>query len=76
MVRIVQFLAIVITALVLVPAGTHLAALPNKINLPQAEYFTVQGIYRGWVVLGWLWPAALIMNAWLAILVRAQTWPF
>ena len=75
-VRIVQFLAIVVSALALVPAGAHLAALPNKIGLLEADYFTVQGIYRGWVVLGWLWPAALALNAGLAILVRSQTEPF
>ncbi|MEZ2409074.1 hypothetical protein AB6806_19910 [Bosea sp. RCC_152_1] len=53
-VRIVQFLAIVSCALALIPAGAHLAALPNKIALPQADYFTVQGIYRGWATLGLL----------------------
>jgi hypothetical protein len=75
-VRIVQFLAIVISALALIPAGAHLAALPNKIALPQAAYFTVQGIYYGWAILGLLWPAALVLNALLAVLVRSQSWPF
>lgn len=75
-IRIIQFLAIVLSALALVPAGAHLAALPNKISLSQAEYFTVQGIYRGWAVLGWLWPSALIANALLAICARSQPWPF
>jgi len=36
--------AILLTALALVPAGAHLLALPNKIGLPQAGYFVVQGI--------------------------------
>jgi hypothetical protein len=31
--RMVQFLAIVLTALALVPTGAHLFELPNKINL-------------------------------------------
>ncbi|MBZ9984587.1 MULTISPECIES: DUF1772 domain-containing protein [unclassified Mesorhizobium] len=75
-VKVLQFLAIVISALALIPAGAHLAALPNKISLPQPEYFTVQGIYYGWAILGFLWPAALIVNALLAISVRAQAWPF
>lgn len=74
--RLVQFLAILISALALIPSGAHLAALPNKIDLPQAEYFTVQGIYYGWAILGFLWFAALAMNALLAILVRQQPWPF
>lgn len=75
-VRLVQFLAILICALALVPSGAHLAALPNKIGLPQAEYFTAQGIYYGWAILGLLWPAAIVVNVLLAVLVRAQAWPF
>jgi hypothetical protein len=35
-VRAIQFLAIIISALALVPSGAHLAALPNKIGMPQA----------------------------------------
>ncbi|WP_244564514.1 hypothetical protein [Rhizobium sullae] len=72
----VQFLAITISALALVPSGAHFAALPNKIALPQSEYFTVQTIYYGWAILGLLWPAALIMNALLAVVVRSQKCPF
>ncbi|MGX5733270.1 DUF1772 domain-containing protein [Bosea thiooxidans] len=75
-IRMLQFLAIVLSALALVPAGAHLAALPNKIALPQAEYFIVQGIYRGWAILGWLWPSALVANALLAVCTRSQPWPF
>lgn len=75
-IRVIQFLAIVIAALALVPAGAHLATLPNKITLPQAEYFTVQGIYYGWAILGLLWPSALVMNVLLAVFVRSQLWPF
>jgi hypothetical protein len=74
-VRIVQFLAIVICAITLVPSGAHLAALPNKINLPQTDYFTVQGIYYGWAILGLLWPAAVIANVFLAFVVRSQHGP-
>ena len=33
--RLIQFLAIMLTALALVPSGTHLAALPNKIAMAQ-----------------------------------------
>ncbi|MFE0015865.1 DUF1772 domain-containing protein [Mesorhizobium sp. NPDC059054] len=74
--KIIQFLAIVLSALALVPAGAHLAALPNKIGLPQTAYFTVQGIYYGWAILGLLWPGALAMNVLLAICVRSQGGPF
>ena len=74
--RIVQFLAIAIGALALIPSGAHLAALPNKIGLGQPEYFLVQGIYRGWAVLGSLWVAALVVNIVLAVVVRSQPLPF
>jgi hypothetical protein len=33
--RVVQFLAVLLTALSLVPAGAHLFELPNKIGLAQ-----------------------------------------
>lgn len=74
-IRIIQFLAIVISALALIPAGAHLAALPNKIAMSQADYFIVQGIYSGWAILGMLWPAALVIDILLAISVRSQIWP-
>ena len=74
--RIVQFLAIAIGALALIPSGAHLAALPNKIGLDPSEYFLVQGIYRGWAVLGSLWVAALVVNIVLAVVVRSQPLPF
>ena len=45
--KIVQFLALTLTALALVPSGAHLFALPNKINLVAEQYFIVQNIYRG-----------------------------
>jgi hypothetical protein len=40
--RLVQFLAIILTALALVPSGAHLAALPNKMAMAQAAYFVTQ----------------------------------
>jgi len=52
-------MALMLTALALVPAGTHLLALPNKIGLPQDQYFIVQGIYRGWAFLGAVLMAAI-----------------
>jgi hypothetical protein len=75
-IRILQFLAIMVTALALVPPGAHLAALPNKIGMVEVEYFTAQRIYTGWAVLGWLWPAAALLNGGLAFASRAQHWPF
>lgn len=74
-IRLVQFLAILLSVLALIPSGAHLFELPNKMALSQVDYFTVQGIYRGWAVLGAFWVAALIANAALAYLVGSQSWP-
>jgi hypothetical protein len=72
----VQFCAIVLTALALVPAGAHFFELPNKIDLSEQDYFVVQGIYRGWALFGVVLIGALIANLALAILVRHQRTPF
>jgi hypothetical protein len=74
--RTVQFLAIVLTALALVPAGAHLAELPNKIGLGQEAYFIVQSVYRGWALFGIALFGALAANLALAILIRRQRAPF
>lgn len=50
--KTVQFLAVVLTALVLVPSGAHLFELPNKINLAESDDFIMQSIYRGWSLFG------------------------
>ena len=50
--KTIQFLAIIITARALVPAGAHLASMPNKIGLDKGQYFTIQGAYRGWALFG------------------------
>jgi hypothetical protein len=55
-------MVLMLTALALVPAGTHLLALPNKIGLPQDQYFIVQGIYRGWAFLGAVLMAAIVAD--------------
>ncbi|MFC4171252.1 hypothetical protein ACFOYU_04130 [Microvirga sp. GCM10011540] len=39
--HVVQFLAVVLTALALVPIGAHLFELPNKIDMPRDAYLTV-----------------------------------
>ena len=74
--RLTQFLAIVLTALALVPAGAHLAELPNKIGLDQEAYFIVQSIYAGWALFGIALFGALAANLALAIMVRRQRAPF
>jgi hypothetical protein len=64
--RLLRFLAIVLTALALVPAGAHLFELPNKIGLPRDAYFVVQGIYSGWALFGIVLFGALAANLGLA----------
>jgi hypothetical protein len=74
--KIVQFLALTLTALALVPSGAHLFALPNKIGLAAEQYFIVQSIYRGWSLFGVVLIGALIANLALALLLRGRGAPF
>lgn len=68
--RLVQFLAVILTALAMVPVGAHLFELPNKMPLGRDEYFTVQAIYRGWAVLGGVLIAAIAADLLLALMLR------
>src|SRR5262245_18334893 len=72
--KIVQFLALTLTALALVPSGAQLFALPNKINLLAEQYCIVQNIYRGWSLFGVALIGALIAN--LALARRGRGSPF
>jgi hypothetical protein len=74
--KVVQFLALALTALALVPAGAHLFALPNKIGLAAEQYFIVQNIYRGWALFGLVLVGALTANLALAVLLRRRATPF
>ena len=65
--RVVQFLAVVLTALAVIPAGAHLFELPNKMDLPRDAYLAVQSIYAGWAWFGIGDLAALVLNAVLAV---------
>jgi hypothetical protein len=47
MTRTLQFVAIVLTALGLVPGGAHLLEMTKKMSLDRDQYMTVQQIYRG-----------------------------
>jgi hypothetical protein len=67
-----------LTALYLVPTGTHLFELPNKIGLPQQQYFAVQQIYRGWAWFGVVVFAAIAANFATALMLRLhrrRAWP-
>jgi hypothetical protein len=70
-----QFVAIVLMAVSLVPGGAHVASLLNKIALSEANYFIVQAVYRGWDLFGAVLIASLVVNLALAVAVRAQTVP-
>jgi hypothetical protein len=74
--RTAQFLAIVLTALALVPAGAHFFELPNKIGLAQDAYFVVQSIYRGWALFGIVLFGALAANLALTLMVRRRRGAF
>ena len=70
--RTLQFLAIVLTALALVPGGAHLFALPNKIRLVEVDYFVTQNVYRGWALFGIVLFGAMFANLALTVAVRRQ----
>jgi uncharacterized membrane protein len=70
--KILQFLAVVLGMLALVPGLAHLFELPNKIYLDEADYFIVQNIYRGWSLFGTVLIANLLANAALAYALRAE----
>jgi hypothetical protein len=74
--KIIQFLALVLTALALVPSGAHLFALSSKIGLGAEQYFIVQNIYRGWSLFGIVLIGALVANLALALLLRGRGAPF
>lgn len=71
-IKLVQFLAIVATALYLVPTGAHLFELPHKMALSPTEYMTVQQIYAGWQLFGIVAGIALPATLANSILVRAE----
>lgn len=73
--RLAQFIALVLTALALVPVGAHLFALPNKIGMDETDYFVAQRIYDGWALLGVVLIGAIIADAAAAIASRRQAWP-
>jgi len=57
---IVFFIALLATALALGAALAHALELPNKINLPEREYFIIQQAYRGWNQLAYLLAIQLV----------------
>jgi hypothetical protein len=74
-IRIIQFLALILTALALVPGGAHALELANKLTLDHDQYMVVQSIYRGWAWLGTVFIGALMANGLLAVRTRRQATP-
>ena len=70
----VRLLAIVFSALALIAPAAHLFELANKIAMTKADYFVVQGIYRGWWLAGGFLLAAFVANVGLAVATRHQAW--
>ncbi|MEX0806296.1 MAG: DUF1772 domain-containing protein [Candidatus Binatia bacterium] len=54
----------------------HLLELPNKINLSREDYLTVQQIYRGWALLGFVVVGALLSTLVLTIIIRQERTAF
>lgn len=76
-IRVIQFVALVLLAILLIPLGAHAFELPQKMALSREEYFIVQQIYRGWAWFGIDMIAALVVNGGLAVLMygRCPFWP-
>jgi hypothetical protein len=76
--QVFLFMALLATALALGGAMAHLLELPNKIGLPQDQYFVVQQIYRGWAQLAYLLAVQFLAMVALAVRTRRQKqvfWP-
>lgn len=62
-----KILALVLTAIALVPSAAHLFELPGKMELPRQSYFIVQGIYAGWALFAVPIFAAILANLALSV---------
>jgi len=74
--KALQFVALLLTTVALIPAGAHLFALPNKIHLSQHDYFVAQAVYNGWALFGLVLFGNLLVLAALAFVQRGQTAAF
>lgn len=68
--RALAFLALLLTALTLVPVGAHLASLPSKMAMGRDAYFAAQQVYAGWALFGIPLFGAIVANAALATALR------
>jgi hypothetical protein len=56
----------------LAPTGAHIFELPNKLALAPQEYLTVQKIYRGWDLFGFVIAVSLLATGAHAYFVRSN----
>src|SRR3546814_13774719 len=70
--RAVRFVAIVLTALVLVATGAHLFEFPAKMALGRDEYFVVQESYRGWAFFGFALVGAIAATPILTVILYGR----
>ena len=75
MLRALHALAVLLTALALVPAGAHLAEMPGKLALPREGYLLAQSLYRGWAWFGAVIIAAILANLALGQALRRRGQP-
>jgi hypothetical protein len=66
----ISFISLLFVALALGPSLCHLLEMPNKIHLSAQDYLTVQQIYRGWALLGFVMAGALLSTLILTFLLR------
>jgi hypothetical protein len=71
--KTLRFMSLLFVALALAPSMAHLLELPHKINLPAAEYLTVQQIYGGWALLGIVVVGALLSTLALAVVEKMHS---
>lgn len=69
---LVEFLAVVLTALALVPAMAHVMQLPNKLPMTREAYLIAQRVYRGWNLSGIVVVAALVATLVLLLSVEGD----
>ena len=72
---VVQFLAVILTALALVPAMAHVMQLPNKLPMTREAYLIVQRVYRGWNMSAVVVIGALIATLMLTLSVEGAAFP-
>jgi phosphatidylglycerophosphate synthase len=64
---LLKLIALILTAIALVPSAAHLFELPGKLDLARDPYFTVQSIYAGWSMFAVPIIAAILANVVLAV---------